>query len=72
MVTLCSVGRSSPTWGLVSRPSRSPGSCSESPRANLLVIREDAATLPVVKRFAAWVRKEAAATAADLKAYAPA
>lgn len=43
-----------------------------SPRANLLVIREDAAALPVVKRFAAWVRKEAAATAADLKAWAPA
>lgn len=43
-----------------------------SPRANLLVIREDAATLPVVKRFAAWLREEAALTAADLKAWAPA
>lgn len=43
-----------------------------SPRANLLVIREDAAALPVVKRFAAWVRREAALTAADLKAYTPA
>ncbi|WP_457320910.1 LysR family transcriptional regulator [Roseateles sp. P5_E11] len=43
-----------------------------SPRANLLVVREDAAALPVVKRFAAWLRQEAAQTAADLKAYAPA
>ncbi|MGM9482862.1 LysR family transcriptional regulator [Roseateles sp. NT4] len=43
-----------------------------SPRANLLVIREDAAALPVVKRFATWVRQEAKATAADLKAWAPA
>lgn len=42
-----------------------------SPRANLLVIREDAADLPVVKRFAAWVRQEAKATAADLNAWAP-
>jgi len=40
-----------------------------SPRANLLVIREDAAGLPVVKRFAAWVREEAAATAVELAAY---
>ena len=43
-----------------------------SPRANLLVIREDAAALPVVKRFAGWLRDEAALTAADLKAYEPA
>lgn len=43
-----------------------------SPRANLLVIREDAATLPAVKRFAAWAREEARQTAADLKAYEPA
>jgi len=43
-----------------------------SPRANLLVIRADAAALPVVKRFAAWARQEAAQTAADLKAWAPA
>lgn len=42
-----------------------------SPRANLLVVREDAAALPVVQRFAAWVRQEAAATAADLNGYAP-
>lgn len=43
-----------------------------SPRANLLVVREDAAALPVVRRFADWVRAEARVTAADLKAYAPA
>lgn len=43
-----------------------------SPRANLLVIRDDAAALPVVKRFAAWVREEAALTAADLAAWPPA
>ncbi len=43
-----------------------------SPRANLLVIREDAAALPVVKRFAAWLREEAAQTDADLKAWEPA
>ena len=42
-----------------------------SPRANLLVVREDAAALPVVQRFAAWVRQQAAVTAADLNAYAP-
>ncbi len=40
-----------------------------SPRANLLVIRDDAATLPVVRRFAGWVRTEAAVTAAELAAY---
>lgn len=40
-----------------------------SPRANLLVIREDAAGLPVVKRFAAWAREEAATTTAELAAY---
>ncbi|MDR7269710.1 LysR family glycine cleavage system transcriptional activator [Pelomonas saccharophila] len=43
-----------------------------SPRANLLVIREDAATLPVVKRFATWLREEARQTSADLKAWEPA
>jgi len=43
-----------------------------SPRANLLVIRQDAAALPVVKRFAAWLREEAVQTAADLKAWEPA
>ena len=40
-----------------------------SPRANLLVVREDAAALPVVRRFAEWVRAEAAVTAAELAAY---
>ena len=40
-----------------------------SPRANLLVVREDAAALPVVRRFADWVRAEAAVTAAELAAY---
>lgn len=40
-----------------------------SPRANLLVVREDAAALPVVKRFAGWVRQEAGITAAELSAY---
>jgi len=40
-----------------------------SPRANLLVVREDAAALPVVKRFAGWVRQEAGITAAELAAY---
>jgi len=40
-----------------------------SPRANLLVVREDAAALPVVKRFAGWVRQEAGITAAELWAY---
>lgn len=43
-----------------------------SPRANLLVVRDDAAALPAVRRFADWVRDEASITAADLKAYAPA
>jgi LysR family transcriptional regulator, glycine cleavage system transcriptional activator len=37
-----------------------------SPRANLLVVREDAAALPVVRRFADWVRAEAAVTAAEI------
>lgn len=37
-----------------------------SPRANLLVIREDAAGLPVVRRFADWVRSEAEITADEL------
>lgn len=40
-----------------------------SPRANLLVVREDAAALPVVRRFAGWVREEAALTAAELAAF---
>lgn len=40
-----------------------------SPRANLLVIREDAAALPVVRRFADWVRVEADVTAAELAAW---
>lgn len=40
-----------------------------SPRANLLVIRDDAATLPVVRRFAGWVRTEAGVTAAELASY---
>jgi len=40
-----------------------------SPRANLLIVREDAAALPVVKRFAGWVRQEAGVTAAELSAY---
>lgn len=34
-----------------------------SPRANLLVVREDAARLPVVRQFTGWVRRTARATA---------
>lgn len=40
-----------------------------SPRANLLVVREDAAALPVEQRFADWVRTEAEVTAAELAGY---
>ena len=40
-----------------------------SPRTNLLVIREDATALPAVRRFADWVRREGAATAAAIDAY---
>lgn len=40
-----------------------------SPRANLLVIRQDAADLPVVRRFANWLRAEAALTAEALARY---
>lgn len=41
-----------------------------SPRANLLVIRDDAVTLPVVRRFADWVREEARSTAAEIARHA--
>jgi len=40
-----------------------------SPRANLLVVRDDATALPVVRRFADWVRAEAEVTAAELAGY---
>lgn len=41
-----------------------------SPRTNLLVIRGDAASLPAVRRFADWVRREGRATDKALAAYA--
>lgn len=41
----------------------------QSPRANLLMVREDAAALPVVRRFAGWLRQEAAITADEIAAY---
>lgn len=41
-----------------------------SPRANLLVVREDAATLPVVRRFADWARHEGRVTADAIAQYA--
>lgn len=42
-----------------------------SPRANLLVVREDSAGLPAVRQFSGWVRRQARATAAELAAYVP-
>ncbi|PTT81006.1 hypothetical protein DBR42_18565, partial [Pelomonas sp. HMWF004] len=41
-----------------------------SPRTNLLVIRDDAATLPAVRCFADWVRREGRATADAIAGYA--
>ena len=41
-----------------------------SPRANVLVIRDDAATLPVVRRFADWARREGRVTAEAIAQYA--
>jgi LysR family glycine cleavage system transcriptional activator len=40
-----------------------------SPRSNLLVVREDAVTLPVVRQFSAWLREQAALTTAEIAAF---
>lgn len=37
-----------------------------SPRANLCVVREDSAGLPVVRQFLAWLREQAALTQAEI------